>query len=1152
MRIRNLKTGVMLTYFLLLLCLLPKALNVSLHIVVLVPQELSERQELLENALKLEENKDVQFVASMIVITNNSSDIINYLCHEIQQRNPHLVLSFLKRTDAYFASLISGYVKIPVLGMTGSYTDDAAQEVNPFYISLDASATNLADSTYSFLNTSKWYNATLLTDYNVFSLSIANRLKSLTSSQNRLKVTYLRTDDSQRLFDQLSALRNSEVRVIILSCDRFNAYKVFQEASKLDMLDGQWIWILLEHSITYNQLYPPGLLAIKLRRREIEDNIFKMIANLLTTAFRNVDIASLYKRFKNSTTEINCNELFSDERKKFSSILFGIIKGNLQNRKKNLERGKKKNWISPVFDILNLVSSNETLKWKTVGNISGHIVNLETIVWLSESTTGPSPVARYRYRIVTGYAPPFVKQSTRIENGSCLQGVPCLHVNTKDKEEIVKIFADFSAGRKKSNEYNVTCCAGIAIDLLTSISRDLFFDYDLYAVADGFFGTYRSKMWNGITADLISGAAHLTFSAYSMTSERSSVVDYSVPYFHSGVSCLTYTKQNDVPLSAFLIPFSVQLWIAIFASLTTTALAAALYEWFSPFGLNPWGRQRTKNFTIASALWVMWSLLFSHLVAFKAPKSWPNKVLINLWGCFSVIFLASYTANIAALFAGIFSQVRVDDFHDAILLSQKTGTAKGSSAESFVHTENSQLWKHIQNYGVDNLEDGLQKLRKGELDVLIGDTAVLNYFRGNDPGCGLHLLGDSIFDDAYAVGMQKDFPLKDSISKLILKYNEFGYLDQLQKKWYGRVPCFEDSVHRLNKPLPLSIQALAGVFIMLGIGILVGIVILVLEHLVFKYALPALRKKPKDCFWRSPNLMFFSQKLYRFINTVELVSPHHSAKEIVTNLREGQIASLFQKSVKKKIKEEARRRKSKSQFFEMIQEIRKVAKQQNDTKTPNSDEVEVRLTSPSEQDTDDGIEQVIVHSEENFDKSRYRKHADDPRRIIPLKHEPYSDDSVNVRTKLIESYQSDSELSIVSTCPTTSSLSSVSMDHHGYSVIISLSLNDLTKIPKDCNGAPLKSSKQRVWSFDDLTFLKRGLDSENEQNEQKSSNDYLEEYPIRRYDELRLYSMTKEDIIRLWQTSERTLMNRLQEALREKKSLEEKLAFIQKTLIKSP
>ncbi|GFU58511.1 glutamate receptor ionotropic, NMDA 3A [Trichonephila clavipes] len=120
-----------------------------------------------------------------------------------------------------------------------------------------------------------------------------------------------------------------------------------------------------------------------------------------------------------------------------------------------------------------------------------------------------------------------------------------------------------------------------------------------------------------MTLDVQSGAAHMVFTAFSVTSERSRVIDYSVPFYHSGVSCLTYTQERDVPLSAFLIPFSAQLWIAIFLCLNLTAIFAAIYEWLSPFGLNPWGRMRTRNFSLASALWVMWSLLFSHLVAFK-------------------------------------------------------------------------------------------------------------------------------------------------------------------------------------------------------------------------------------------------------------------------------------------------------------------------------------------------------------------------------------------------------------------------------------------------------------------------------------------------------------------------------------------------------
>lgn len=50
---------------------------------------------------------------------------------------------------------------------------------------------------------------------------------------------------------------------------------------------------------------------------------------------------------------------------------------------------------------------------------------------------------------------------------------------------------------------------------------------------------------------------------------------------------------------------------------------------------------------------------------------------------------------------------------------------------------------------------------------------------------------------------------------------------------------------------------------------------------------------------RLTSSVYFMQKLYRFINCVELVSPHHAARELVHTLRQGQITSLFQKSVRR-------------------------------------------------------------------------------------------------------------------------------------------------------------------------------------------------------------------------------------------------------------
>lgn len=99
----------------------------------------------------------------------------------------------------------------------------------------------------------------------------------------------------------------------------------------------------------------------------------------------------------------------------------------------------------------------------------------------------------------------------------------CLQVNTSQAEEMVSIFTDFHSSRGsvlEGQSYQVVCCSGISIDLLNSIARDLNFDYDLYIVADGLFGVPRGGRWDGITADLVSGAADMTFTAFSVTSTR--------------------------------------------------------------------------------------------------------------------------------------------------------------------------------------------------------------------------------------------------------------------------------------------------------------------------------------------------------------------------------------------------------------------------------------------------------------------------------------------------------------------------------------------------------------------------------------------------------------------------------------------------------
>lgn len=84
------------------------------------------------------------------------------------------------------------------------------------------------------------------------------------------------------------------------------------------------------------------------------------------------------------------------------------------------------------------------------------------------------------------------------------------------------------------------------MDLLENIAHELEFEFHLYITPDGAYGAKnhvweqggpRSK-WNGIVGDLDSGAAHMSFAALSVSKQRSQVIDFSTPYFFSGVSYL--------------------------------------------------------------------------------------------------------------------------------------------------------------------------------------------------------------------------------------------------------------------------------------------------------------------------------------------------------------------------------------------------------------------------------------------------------------------------------------------------------------------------------------------------------------------------------------------------------------------------------------
>lgn len=98
---------------------------------------------------------------------------------------------------------------------------------------------------------------------------------------------------------------------------------------------------------------------------------------------------------------------------------------------------------------------------------------------------------------------------------------------------------------------------------------------------------------------------------------------------------------------------------------------------------------------------------------------------------------------------------------------------------------------------------------------------------------------------------------KNAINVQILEYYEIGYLDELHNKWFNkRMKCNRKAA---DDKIRIDVDQYKGVYLYLGLGIIAAILVLFVEHYLYKWTIPFLRSKPNKSEWKSLKLMFISQ-----------------------------------------------------------------------------------------------------------------------------------------------------------------------------------------------------------------------------------------------------------------------------------------------------
>ncbi|RUS80206.1 hypothetical protein EGW08_012031 [Elysia chlorotica] len=515
------------------------------------------------------------------------------------------------------------------------------------------------------------------------------------------------------------------------------------------------------------------------------------------------------------------------------------------------------------FRVRNLVSDGRQSVWQDIGCVQGKEVRPFGIIWPGDAQSLQSQTeGKKRYKVVTNPVQPFVMtEAPHSDYGTCLSDTPCLNLTNKTKSQDTvweAIEAYENGAGAESGLFTIQCCRGLTIDLLNKLAADLEFQFTLYIVQDETYGQrIDNETWTGIMKDLTDNTAHFAVAAFSITAQREIAIDFSDPYFFSGFSVLYSDKTRETSMLAFLEPFSTEVWFAILVSAHIAAICMALFEWNSPFGLNPWGRKRNKNYSLASGLTMVFSVLFGHTVKTKSPKAWPSKVMQNFWASAAIFIIASYTANLAAFIAGKHAGINYIDVQDTRLQAIKIGVLQGSAVHQMLTNAGSKLGSVAKP--VPKTDVGIDWVIKGKLDALLGDYPILDYARAHlAPSCELKLISKIFGDDIYGIGLPKKSPLKAALSKKISEYHRMGYIDDLIDVHFADAHCFKRRISEEDSQLEVTHHA--GLFVMMCVGVGVGVLVLLLEHLIYKFLVPYIRNCPRDSRWRSTHLMFLSQR----------------------------------------------------------------------------------------------------------------------------------------------------------------------------------------------------------------------------------------------------------------------------------------------------
>ncbi|KAM7307429.1 glutamate receptor ionotropic, kainate 2 [Ixodes scapularis] len=376
---------------------------------------------------------------------------------------------------------------------------------------------------------------------------------------------------------------------------------------------------------------------------------------------------------------------------------------------------------------------------------------------------------------------------------------------------------------------------GFCVSLLDKLAEVLHFDYKLQLVKPEKFGYEVSPgRWTGLIGELVEGKVDMAAAPLTMTSKRSTVVEFTVPFMTLGIGLMA-SRQDETLVHSFLSPFSAATWCYLVLSLLAAMALLTLIGRLSPFEWDQVSETRVDSeYTLGNAFWFLFSGFTFQRVTIT-PRAPSTVVAFISWWIFSLIVMVAYASVLGEFIIRYRDRPTLNSVDD--LLKQKDikyGTYRRGSTQSFFQKSTfpkyMELWQGMQSQGdeafVDNYYEGIERVIGGNYAMFL-ESPVLEYLENRY--CEIEQVGDIMGSGGYALALPKGSPYQSELSAAITRLKFDGTLQLLRQYWWedhnvANCPP-EEHVYR---PTPFTVRfgRLSLVFIFLLLGLLITMVIM--------------------------------------------------------------------------------------------------------------------------------------------------------------------------------------------------------------------------------------------------------------------------------------------------------------------------------------